>query len=563
VDKKSIIIVVAISLVVVFYWPILQFLGIVKPEPPAPLQTAVDSVAVAAQDTATKPAPTEPSTALALPDTASIKADTIAVSTNKYTVLLSTKGGGPVSIRLKEYNYRHAGPIELLPETKTAVPVARFAGSTVSTGSLPFTCNLSPGSYDATAKDLRVEFVYQNPKGGAIRQTYVFHPNQYDYDLILAIDNRDQLGFERQYNLYWPTPLGVTEPDPEIDYATFEAVTFMSQSRENLNDFKDGKLDQTLSGNVSWAALRSEYFAVAIIPSRGDTADGVFALGTQNKIEQNGRRFEQRQLTIGLDMPLPSSSSVVDSFTIYAGPLDYTLMSQYDVDLEAILDIGTTPFIGWIIKPFALAIIWLLPRMYSVIPNYGIVIILFAILIKIITLPLSMKSYKSMAAMKDLQPKIEELRKKLKNNPQQLNAETMKLYKAHGVNPFSGCLPMLPQMPLFFALFAVFRSTILLRDAPFFWFITDLSRGASSLTDPYLILVVLMVGAQFLSSYITMASNPQNKMLAYLMPLMMGFIFYRFAAGLVLYWTAFSVLSIADYYMFRRTKNTEIKIPGA
>jgi len=566
VDKKTIAIVVVLSLIIVFYGQILEMLGLSKPSPPIPQQTTADSVAVVARETtitqvtAATPAPTVPPPAFAQVDSTALKADTVTVNTNKYTILLSSVGGGPVSIRLKDYVYRNKKTIELLPESKSAAPVARYAGSSVSTGTLPFTCTLAPGSYDATQKDLQIEYVYQNPKGGAIRQAYTFHPNKFDFDLALTVEGREQLGFERQYNLYWPTPLGVTEPSAENDYATFEAVGLMLNSREKLNDFKDSLLDQTLSGPVSWAALRSQYFAVAMIP-RGDSATGIFAKGRRTTISQNNSRFEKRELTVGLDMPLASTSTVVDSFTIFAGPLDYSLMSDYDVSLEAILDIGTTPFFGMIIKPFAIGIIWLLPRMYDVIPNYGFVIILFAILIKIITLPLSLKSYKSMAAMKDLQPKIEELRKKLKNNPQQLNAETMKLYKAHGVNPFSGCLPMLPQMPLFFALFAVFRSTILLRDAPFVWFINDLSRGAASLTDPYMILVVLMVAAQFLSSLLTMSGNPQNKMLAYLMPLMMGFIFYRFAAGLVLYWTAFSVLSVADYYLFRRSRNTEVKLP--
>jgi len=567
VDKKTIILVVILSLVIIFYSQILQFLGLAQPPKPLPVQTGADSIAVVAKETtATQPvsqAPAQatPPPAFVVADSVPVKADTITVNTNKYTILLSSVGGGPVSIRLKDYVYRNKKQIELLPDTKSAAPVARYAGSTVSTGTLPFKCALAPGSYDATQKDLHIEYVYQNPKGGVIRQAYTFHPDKYDFDLTLAVEGREQLGFERQYNLYWPTPLGVTEPSPEHDYATFEAVGLMLNSRESLKDFKDGKLDQSLSGQVSWAALRSQYFAVAMIPKGSDSAAGIFAKGQRETVSLNNSKFEKREMTVGLDMPMEATSTVVDSFTIFAGPLDYSLMSDYDVNLEAILDIGTTPFFGMIIKPFAIGIIWLLPRMYDVIPNYGLVIILFAILIKIITLPLSLKSYKSMAAMKDLQPKIEELRKKFKNNPQQLNAETMKLYKTHGVNPFSGCLPMLPQMPLFFALFAVFRSTILLRDAPFVWFINDLSRGAQSLTDPYMILVVLMVGAQFLSSVLTMAGNPQNKMLAYLMPLMMGFIFYRFAAGLVLYWTAFSVLSIADYYIFRRNKNAEVKLP--
>jgi YidC/Oxa1 family membrane protein insertase len=140
-----------------------------------------------------------------------------------------------------------------------------------------------------------------------------------------------------------------------------------------------------------------------------------------------------------------------------------------------------------------------------------------------------------------------------------MNQEMMKMYKAHGVNPLSGCLPILPQMPLFFALFSVFRSTILLRDAPFVWFINDLSRGANSFTDPYIILVVIMVAAQFISQKFTMASTQQNKIFLYIMPLFMGFIFYKFAAGLVLYWTCFSIFSLLDYFLFKRPKNTEVQ----
>ena len=258
-------------------------------------------------------------------------------------------------------------------------------------------------------------------------------------------------------------------------------------------------------------------------------------------------------------MAFANVTSVADTFTVFVGPLDYSIMSSYDVDLEDMLDIGTTPFIGWIIKPFAIAVIWLLPKMYSVVSNYGVVIILFALLVKVVTLPLSLKSFKSMSAMKELQPKIEELKKKHKKNPQALNAEMMKMYKAHGVNPMSGCLPMLPQMPLFFALFSVFRSTILLRDAPFVWFITDLSRGATGLTDPYIILVVIMVGTQFISQKFTMPSTQQNKIFLYIFPLFMGWLLYRFPAGLVVYWTCFSVFSLLDYIVFKRGKASKAK----
>ena len=187
----------------------------------------------------------------------------------------------------------------------------------------------------------------------------------------------------------------------------------------------------------------------------------------------------------------------------------------------------------------------------------------FALMVKIITLPLSMRSFKSMQAMKELQPKIDEIKKRHKKDPQKTNQETMNLYKTHGVNPLAGCLVMLPQMPLFFALFSVFRSTILLRDAYFIWPIVDLSRGATSLDDPYIILVLIMVVAQFLSQKLTMPSaGQQNKMMGYLMPLIMGFIFWNMSAGLVLYWAMFSIMSMLDYVLFKRPKNQHVKAVG-
>jgi len=367
------------------------------------------------------------------------------------------------------------------------------------------------------------------------------------------------MGFERDYRLGWNSPLEPTEPDLLDDWTSMQAAAMMAGSRVTLDDFNDGVLRQSVDGQVSWLGVRSKYFARVLIP-RSRPAEGAYADGRkQDVMKPDGGMLEEKRITAGLKMPFAAAYQVVDSFTVFVGPLDYMMMSEYDVGLQDMLDIGTTPYVGWIIKPFALGIMWILPILYKVVPNYGLVIILFALMVKIITLPLSMRSFKSMQAMKELQPKVEDLKKRYPKDPTRLNQEMMKLYKTHGVNPISGCLPMLPQMPLFFALFSVFRSTILLRDAPFVWFINDLSRGAQSLTDPYIILVILMIAAQYLSQHLTMSGTQQNKMFLYVMPLLMGFIFYRFAAGLVLYWTSFSLLSMLDYVLFRRSKNTQVK----
>ena len=568
-DKKNIILIVILAVVVIFYFQIMEYLGFYEPaqETQQPIQdttaiaTPADSSSpLTAEQIPTGQQPISPVTEQAAQVAAaadSVSHDTIVVNTNTYTVTMTSFGGGPISLILNKYKYRDKTPIEMLPEATAATPEATFAGGTFSSSQINYRSSVPPGQYQATSTPLEIVYRYATGDGGEIVKRYTFYPDDYHFDLVLEINGREQFGFERKYNIGWNTPLGVTEPQADQDYDAMEAVAMMSGSRETLDDFDDDRLNQLLVGNTEWAGLRSKYFAVAVIP-RNRQADGAFAQGVKSKITTPDGSVEVRRIVSGMEMSFANVSSLSDSFTVFVGPLDYTLMSSYDVGLEDVLGIGTTPFIGWIIKPFAIGIIWLLPRLYDFVPNYGLVIILFALLIKVVTMPLSMRSFKSMQAMKDLQPKIEEMKKKHKKNPQALNAEMMKMYKAHGVNPISGCLPIIPQMPLFFALFSVFRQTILLRDAPFIWFITDLSRGASGLTDPYIILVILMIAAQFVSQKMTMTSTQQNKALMYVMPLFMGFLFYRFASGLVLYWACFSIFSLLDYVAFKRNKNQKV-----
>jgi YidC/Oxa1 family membrane protein insertase len=491
-DKKSLILIIVLVAVVIFYWPIVQYLGLVPKKTAAPPPPATDTTTTVAKTPVAQPQPVQQAPAettitktappaIVLPvDT--LAPDTVIVKTQRYVVTLSSLGGGPVSIILNDYTYRGGRKIEMLPDAKSAVPEALFAGGTFSTSSVRFQSSVPKGTYDATTRPFDIVYTFQTPAGGEIIRKFRFNPDRYDYDFSLELADREKLGFERQYSIVWNDPLGVTEPDPRTDYDAMEAVAMMGGSREKLTSFKDSILDQSLAGNTTWAGLNSKYFAAVLIP-RSREADGAFAKGTKRNVVGPQGKYQEKKITVGLDLSMATVPEVLDSFTVFVGPLDYTLMASYKIGLQDIFGIGTTPFVGWIIKPFALAVIWLLPKMYDLVPNYGFVIILFALLVKMITLPLSLKSFRSMAAMKELQPKLEELRKRLKNNPQALNAETMKLYKAHGVNPLSGCLPILLQMPLFFALFSVFRSTILLRDAPFVWFITDLSRGATSFTD--------------------------------------------------------------------------------
>jgi YidC/Oxa1 family membrane protein insertase len=236
---------------------------------------------------------------------------------------------------------------------------------------------------------------------------------------------------------------------------------------------------------------------------------------------------------------------------VYLGPLDQSILSDYKIGLHKLVLSH-----GWYERTFrviSLPIVSFLKFMYLFIPNYGVVIIIFSILIKILVYPLTKKSYRSMKEMSKLQPLLLELKEKYKGDPQRYQKETMKLYKEHGVNPMGGCLPILLQLPLLAALFTVFRSTIQLRGASFIpgW-IDDLSRADTVFILPFSlpfygnqfnVLPVLMTVSMIIQSKMTI-QDPKQKAMIYIMPIFMLFLFNQFPSGLNLYYTLFNVWTI-------------------
>jgi len=277
--------------------------------------------------------------------TDSIAVDTIVVKTNTFNAILTNFGGGLISLELSDYTYRDGQPIQMLPDAVYATPDVSFAGGTFSSARVPFQSSLGAGSYTATSEPVDIVYGYGEPGQGEIIKKYRFYPDAYHFDLTVEVFEPAKLGFERQYKLIWNTPLGVTEPQPDMDYNSMEAVAMMAGSRDKLDDFENDRLNQSATGYTSWAGVRSKYFAAVLIPTNR-TAGGVFAQGEKRKVATPDGRIEQRKIIVGLDMPLAGVSSVIDSFTVFVGPLDYTLMSKYNVDLEDMLGIGTTPLSG-------------------------------------------------------------------------------------------------------------------------------------------------------------------------------------------------------------------------
>ncbi len=561
-DKNTIILVIALGLLVIFWMPIMTGLGLIEP-PKQPPQTSEQYAQETEQQpvTQTQTTPSETDEAQDLTDStvpavslgeavADVSVESIYIETNVWSIVMTNYGGGPVSFKLKKYLDQEGLPIQMLPDCETTTPEFVFQGGALTDGRLPFVSSLPARQYTVDNQPFEISYSFQSENGGVIAKKYRFYPDRYDYDLIIEFTGRSELGIEREYSIEWNNRLEPTELNIQDDYTSFWAMAMMGTERIKFDDYDNGRFAASHSGVTKWAATRSKFFSAILVP-RSRLGSGVKASGIEKPVAMPDGSVDGKELAIGITMEMPYEPTFVDSFSVFVGPMDYEILTDFNNDVVDIIDIGTTPVVGWLIKIFAIPIMWLLPRMYQIIPNYGFVIILFGLLVKVITLPLSKKTVRSMMAMKELQPKMEELKKKHKKNPQALNKEMMKLYKEHGVNPLSGCLPYLPQLPLFFALFSVFRSTILLRQAPFIFWWDDLSRGATSITDPYIILVILMAGLMFVQQKMTM-TDPKNKMLIYLMPLMMGFFFYKAAAGLVLYWTCFSLFSWIEQLVFKR-----------
>ena len=264
-------------------------------------------------------------------------------------------------------------------------------------------------------------------------------------------------------------------------------------------------------------------------------------------------------------MGVPATGNVTDNqFSLYFGPLDYNIVKAQNAGLEKIMDFGW----DWLTRPFAEFIIlpvfsWL----NTFISNYGLIIIIFALLIKLVTYPLSMASTKSMKKMSALQPALKELQEKYKDNPAKLQSELGRIYKEAGVNPLGGCLPVLLQMPLLYAMFYVFRSSIQLRQHGLLW-VKDLSIPDSILNfgfsipmygDHIAVFPILMAVTVFVQQKITPTTqtNDQMKAMIYIFPAMMLLFFNNMPAGLGLYYLMFNVFSVAQQFYINKTTTAD------
>jgi len=458
----------------------------------------------------------------------------ITVENNLYSVEISNISGGSfVSFVLNNYIKHDSSFVNVIDALNVQNLVVSFVSLDGDLVSLDHAWNvLGSGTRRPVLQKQQTVVFETSFNGYSIKKRLTFFPDTYIIGLEIIFENPEQYISRGTYSLSWSGGLAPTEKNTKDDYTYFKGYALLGD--ELLGDAaEEGEGSKTKqAGTTLWTATKTKYFISAIIPS----VPGVGAV--VSGVLDGGRPLFTTQLN--------QNTSASGSFNIYIGPLEYNRVRSLDLGLEKTMNLGWAP-----IRPLGRLITWSLTKMFQIIPNYGFVIIIFAFVVKILLNPLTKKSFQSTRRMQDLQPKIQALKEKHKNDPKKLNSAQAALFKSEGVNPLGGCLPMLLQMPILIAFFTIFRSTIEFRGAPFFGWITDLSVPDTLTTIagfPINILPFLMGATMFLQQKL-MASpsgGAQQKMMMYFMNVFFLFIFYSFPSGLNLYYSVFNVLSIVQ-----------------
>lgn len=464
----------------------------------------------------------------------------VVVENELFRGVISTEGGTIRRWQLKRFRSAdRVGDVELVGEGVIG------GGIWITDGIGRYDLTRAEFSPDVERLDLvgdeigEVRFVWR-VGSRRVEKAFHFKGDRYDFKMVVRL-----AGFEGNVDcaVGWEGGILPTEANVREDVGYTKVYTYMGGEMESYDEKKGKPLSVEVEGRLEWACVRNKYFVVALIPSDGE----ISKLRAEGEVEEDlgHKRFD---MWVEQDV---GDDGVFES-RVYVGPLKYEVVSKLGVELERTM-LGGWKWIQPIMLPIRKLVVRILLGLRRVIPNYGVVIIVFSILVKVVLYPLTRKSRQATLKMQRLQPELAKLREKYQGDREGLNRATMRLYKEHGANPVGGCFPMLLQMPILIALFTVFRNTIEFRQAEFIsWWISDLS-----LPDRTLILPVLMGVTMFIQQKMTM-KDPKQAAMVYVMPAVMIFLFRTFPAGLVLYYTMFNILSLVEQVVMVKRSGREI-----
>jgi YidC/Oxa1 family membrane protein insertase len=461
-----------------------------------------------------------------------------------YTAKISEKGAVFKSFVLKKYRKTIDPDSPLFdminPDLSQGTVRIGFAENSLKgIDDAMFSVNLEKDSVDIKNKAKEISFSWTSPKGVVVEKTYSFSPETYLISLDVTIKNGSDQTIKDNLTL----SLLKTTPESVSSYG-FEGPSALINNKLEQIKTKKIKKQDVYPGKLTWIAVQDRYFMSAIMPEEAVDASMHLDINDDKILKNTYVQPEQ---------VIPPGEQHVFKYKLFFGPKSMTVLKSVDYDLIKAVHFGMFDVLA---KPC----VWILNFIYGFIPNYGVAIIILTILSKILLWPLGNKSYKSMAAMKKIQPLMAEIKEKYKDDKKKMNEEMMGLYKTYKVNPLGGCLPMVVQIPVFFALYRMLYEAIELRHAPFFWWINDLSApdrlfrfdfSIPFMEPPYGIpvLTIIMGVTMFIQQKMSPpAGDPTQAKMMMMMPIVFTVIFINFSSGLVLYWLVNNIISVAQQY---------------
>jgi YidC/Oxa1 family membrane protein insertase len=457
---------------------------------------------------------------------------TVTVESDVYRMVFSSRGATIKQVELKQYKDDKGKQIvlkgdEVLPPLSIGLDEGfQFAGVDFSVSGPDI--KLSTGT-----KSANLVFEY-SAQGITIRRTFTF--NQGDYAIALKDEVRGidsyVISLGKDFGIF--SKEGADHHGPVI-LKDADRIALVAKDLKEIKAYKDG---------VKWIAQEDKYFTAFIVPKVAFEEARAWAKGDAAMVDLRMKAGE-------------------NAYVIYAGPKEYDILEKNQSGMEHVIDFG---FFSIIARP----LFWVLKFFYGLTHNYGIAIIILTIVTRIPFFPLISKGQKSMKKLADLQPRMAEIKEKYKSDPQKMQREMRDLYKNNNVSPLGGCLPMLLQMPVFFALYSILSTAIEMRQAPFMLWIQDLAApdtlfGHIPAAVPFLggfalgPLPLLMGATTFIQQKMTPSTaDPKQQKIMLLMPVVFTFIFLNFSSGLVLYWLINNILSIAQqFYINKKADKSE------
>lgn len=432
----------------------------------------------------------------------------ILIETPKSRILFTTRGAAVKKWEINDIS----GWIDLVfPVNGENLQLATFPENI-------FTTHAQSKEIHSGDTPYEISFSYVSSDGIVMDKTYRIDPDTYIVDLFITLTNKGkEKVVGKEWSIGWGPGLNTVKRELKENTRQMRAIGF---HKEGLVKYRS----QIYHEQFNWVAVDNRYFLAALIPQTHEDFAYIYA----RKEKKQPPLFEWHA-----SVNIKPGEEKTFSSKLYIGPKGYIHLKKLGFKLEEAVNFGFFGFLGKI----ALRALYFFKKLTG---NYGWAIVLLTFCLQFFFIPLTMKSFKATLAMKKLQPQIKSLQTKYKNDSKRLNMEMMNLYKTSGTNPFGGCMPMILQIPVFWALFTTLRNAFELRGAPFIFWIKDLS-----VYDPFYVLPVLMgIGMLIQQKVMSVSADPTQARMMLFMPIIFTFFFLKFPAGLVLYWLTNSLLTM-------------------